>query len=370
MVAEVKLAVAGSGKTRWLGENVSPNNRNLLITFTNQNVNNIKRSVISHLGEIPENTCIMTYTRFVYYWLIRPFEPSLKVGTITGGFVSSGIDITQPAEHDRLNPGNGYYKNDNILHYLSRRSSKLFSNRLSDLYCKQSAAYKKNARNTISMFFDEIYVDEFQDFTDSDFKLLIDLAKISGTNVHYVGDYYQSLVSKSNKRKGTPYSNGRDLSAIIGQLEKNMLVVDTTTLMKSWRCSADSCSFINHKLGIPLVSADGHEGKILHVTENQEIYKVLYNPKITKLMWNAAIPGYGIFPSTNKWGYSKGDTYKDICVILTKSTDGIVLNQEFAPTTQTLHMLYVALTRANHDVYLIDSPTYHRFMHDNILQSG
>ncbi|MDN6491202.1 MAG: hypothetical protein L0K14_00755, partial [Leuconostoc sp.] len=101
MVAEVKLAVAGSGKTRWLGNSVSPSKRNLLITYTNQNVSNITKSIQLHLGIVPENTTVITYTRFVYYWLIRPYEPSIVIGDNTGQFRSDGIDISTPPVNDR-----------------------------------------------------------------------------------------------------------------------------------------------------------------------------------------------------------------------------------------------------------------------------
>lgn len=362
MVAEVKLAVAGSGKTHWLGNNVSPSKRNILITYTNQNVYNITNSIRLHLGAIPENTIIITYTRFVYYWLIRPYEPSIMIGDTTSQFKSSGIDITTPPEHDRNNPGNGYYTKDKVLHYLNQYSNKLYSNRLSELYCGQNALYKKNARNVISMFFDELYVDEFQDFTEYDYKLLIDLTKATGIKIHYVGDFYQSLVSKSNRRGGKPYSKLDNLAEMVEQLEQHKILVDTKTLRKSWRCSTASCNFVNKKLGIPIECADSHEGKLLQLSEYQSISDVLYNPEITKLMWNASTLGFNLFPSTNKWGYSKGDTYTDVCVILTSTTDCILSDQDFVLTPQILHTLYVALTRAKRNVYLIESAVYQRFV--------
>lgn len=358
MVAEIKLAVAGSGKTRWLGDNVLLEKRNLLITFTNQNVKNIKHSIQRHHGEIPENTYVMTYTRFVYYWLLRPFEPSIKVGDHVGSFRSSGIDITTPPVHDRENPGNGYYTKDKVFHYLSRWSNGLFSNRLSDLYCCQPAVYKKKARERLDKFFDAIYVDEFQDFTDADYKLLVDLAKISDTEVHYVGDFYQSLVSNSNKRRGTPYSKITELSEMIDEFREKKFEVDTQTLRRSWRCSAEVCTFVNSRLGIPIESADEHDGSIVLLSNQLEIMRTLNNTEITKLMWSSAVPGYDLFPSTNKWGYSKGDTYRDICVVLTDSTDHLLEDTELKLKPQTLHRLYVALTRAKRNVFLVKRSDY------------
>lgn len=362
MVAEVKLAVAGSGKTRWLGKSVSPSKRNLLITYTNQNVNNITKSIQLHLGIIPENTTVITYTRFVYYWLIRPYEPSIVIGDNTGQFRSDGIDISTPPVNDRTNPGNGYHRKDNVFHYLDKYSNKLYSNRLSELYCSQKAPYKKNARNAISQFFDELYVDEFQDFTDNDYKLLMDLTKTTEINIHYVGDFYQSLVSRSNKRGGTPYSKVGSLAEMVKKLENQKVPVDTKTLRKSWRCSAATCNFVNQKLGIPIECADSHEGEVLQLSEDRDISDVLYNPEITKLMWNAGTRGFNLFPSTNKWGYSKGDTYTDVCVILISSTDCILSDQKIVLKPLVLHTLYVALTRARRNVYLIDSAAYKRFV--------
>ena len=75
MVGAVKLAVAGAGKTTWLGKIIDPNKRNLLLTFTNSNVKHLIQSVKeSHNNIIPNNTKVMTYTKFVYYWIIKPNE--------------------------------------------------------------------------------------------------------------------------------------------------------------------------------------------------------------------------------------------------------------------------------------------------------
>ncbi|MFQ6975314.1 MAG: UvrD-helicase domain-containing protein [Streptococcus salivarius] len=76
MDKRIVLASAGSGKTYYIANSFSDDDRVFLITFTNQNANNIREEIKKrYLGNIPENVKISTFDSFVYNHLIRPFEP-------------------------------------------------------------------------------------------------------------------------------------------------------------------------------------------------------------------------------------------------------------------------------------------------------
>lgn len=49
-------AVAGSGKTTTLIGKIDPTKKNLIITYTSENQNHLKRKLIDKFGRIPENT--------------------------------------------------------------------------------------------------------------------------------------------------------------------------------------------------------------------------------------------------------------------------------------------------------------------------
>lgn len=337
MAAEVKLAVAGAGKTTWLGKMIDPNKKNLLITFTNLNVENLIKSVKeSHNGIIPANTEIMTYTKFVYYWIIKPNERLYlcKSGEKLKG---KGMTIDEPEESDRSKPRNGYVKDEFHRHFLDE-NSRYYVRRLSELFVKQKAAVKKAVREYIGMFVDEIYIDEFQDFINFDHKLILDISKGKNYNVTMVGDYYQ----------------------FIKYLENKKIKVDTVTLEKSWRCAPKVCSFIRANLGINIFpKLDNKKGEVNFVSNIDIALSILVNDSIVKLLYNVSSKGYNKLKNKNKWSYSKGSTFEKTCVILTENTSNLLSNRgKNKIKKETLHKLYVALTRSSSDIYLMPKNIY------------
>lgn len=57
------------------------------------------------------------------------------------------------------------------------------------------------------------------------------------------------------------------------------------------------------------------------------------------------------------WGKSKGLTYKNVCIILTKSTVEFIQGKKKVTDLKSINKFYVALTRSLGDVYLIN-PDY------------
>jgi len=68
-------AVAGSGKTTKIIESINPNNRNLIITYTENNQNNIREKLIAKFGHIPENTSVFGVFEFLYNPFCTAFMP-------------------------------------------------------------------------------------------------------------------------------------------------------------------------------------------------------------------------------------------------------------------------------------------------------
>lgn len=58
------------------------------------------------------------------------------------------------------------------------------------------------------------------------------------------------------------------------------------------------------------------------------------------------------------WGYSKGDTYKETCIVLTRNLnlDSVINRNKF----------YVALTRSKGDVYLLEKSKYDKYIKSEI----
>lgn len=168
----IMLAAAGSGKTYFIANKLDPSKRNIIITYTNQNVNNLREEITrKYNGELPKNTTVMTFSSFIYRWLLKPVEPIIKIGDNIG-FFTNGVEIHKVPEPQRINnkPNYKYFSKDDIRHYIY--FDKYYVSRMSSLFNSQSNSTKNIILKRLSQFCDYIYFDELQDFMDNDFTLL------------------------------------------------------------------------------------------------------------------------------------------------------------------------------------------------------
>ncbi|MDQ7861131.1 hypothetical protein RCO48_09045 [Peribacillus frigoritolerans] len=115
----IMLAAAGSGKTYYIANHLNPTQRNLVITYTKQNVANLKREIKNIHGEVPKNTQVLTFSSFVYRWLLKPFEPILEIGSSTV-IISTGVEINKEPEPQSIKgkANYKYFKQNDYRHYI------------------------------------------------------------------------------------------------------------------------------------------------------------------------------------------------------------------------------------------------------------
>lgn len=366
MAKRVILASAGAGKTFHICNRVEPNDRNLILAYTHENINNICRELIDAFGQIPSKTQIMTFDSFLNQHCICPYFPIITTRFKVNRFSNHGITLTAPPEKSLISngkrvPNPKYFKKDEWKHYIND-DGQLYLSRLSELVLVSSNRNNKLVARIIerlNKFFDNVLIDEFQDYRGHDFDLIIQISrKIS--NIILVGDYYQhSIIAKNNS--GKPFkSKARDVSyqEFCTLMKRYEFEVDELSLCCSRRCSLSVCEFINQKLGIPIMSADINQGFIKWADSN-EIEDLLENDSIMKLIWSES-DKYKI--NSINWSKSKGNTYKCICVILTDSLKKLN-DPDFSPLKypqSTINRLYVALTRSSGDVYLVHRKQFDR----------
>lgn len=356
------LAVAGSGKTRYIANHLNPTSKNLVITYTRQNVSNLKKEIHNIHGEIPKNTQVLTFASFVYRWLLKPFEPILIIGG-SKGLITTGVEINKEPEPQRINgePNYKYYKQNDYRHYIYNR--KYYSSRMSGLVLAQSKEVKKIILGRMLKFCDQLYIDELQDFMGKDFDLLSLIIKEKNINVFAVGDFHQHSVSKSNfstnkpfSKKGKTFISRDEYKALF----KGAVDIDESTLINSRRVPEEICSFIRNKLEIILHSSSTIKGRYELLEDDSRISEVMEDTSIIKLFYNDSRK-YNCLPTIN-WGYSKGDTYEKACIILTK-TFAALFKEDFSSThlspTQ-INPLYVAMTRVTNELYFVKENDFKR----------
>lgn len=353
------MAVAGSGKTYHICHSLNLAKKNLILAFTHENLSNIRRELCdANGGKFPELTNVMTFDSFLYSYIIEPYEPSILNHFNFPMLPINGVTFRDPPpmrikENNQWRPNPLYRKKDEIWHYITKNGYYYCAN-LAELIMEikqgKDSLIKRVAKN-VNLFYDQILVDEFQDFREYDFDLICALAK-DVQNITLIGDYYQHSVSAKNNT-GKPFViRKKDISYndFIEGL-KHLFIVDDTSMLCSRRCSEDVCNFVSSKLKISIQSQGLNKGKVYWV-EDSQIDEILSNETIKKVIYNDS--SKYIFDAVN-WSYSKGDTYNDICVILTNDFEK--LNTEDFNISKikqsTINKLYVALTRTQSNLYIM-----------------
>lgn len=360
MDKKVILAVAGAGKTYHICHNIDIRKRNLIIAFTHENIRNIKNELNNAFGCIPELTTVSTFDSFVYKNFILPYEYTIAKYFNRVNFKSNGITMADPPAKT-IKIANSTYVNNKD--YVSKKYLNHYVTKNNQYYCKtlsELALQVKNkdtnlikrAVSRLKLFYDNILVDEFQDFRNFNYELLIHLAKLF-EKVTFVGDFYQHSVSALNN-SGKPFNKNPTYDSFVDLLHNLGFEVDKTSLVRSRRCAKEVCNYVKKKLNIDIVSSEINHGNIIwadgfsnEVIRNDEIVKLVYKDS-EKCSFNAM-----------NWSYSKGCTLDSVCVILTKDFENIddssFVTEMISPST--VNKLYVAMTRSRGDLYLIKHST-------------
>lgn len=331
MDKRIILAVAGSGKTTYIVEHLNLENRFLLITYSHGNISNLKSKVIRKFGYIPKNIKIIPYFSFLYSFCYKP-----------------NFYIDLPAKGISYNPD--YFKItrlDSPEHYINK-NKRLHSNRISKFIVNHKNVNFVN--NRLEKYYDELIIDEVQDIAGSDFNLLKKIVE-SNINILFVGDFYQHTYDTS--RDGNINQNlHNDCETYKKQLKEIGLTIDTTTLSKSYRCSLNVCKFVRDNLEIYIESHNKNIGDVIFIDDIEAAKLIYKNNSIVKLFfWKH----YNYHCFSKNWGQCKGeDLYKDVCVVLNKTTYSLYKkNQLSCLAKSTKNKFYVACTRASGNLYLM-----------------
>jgi DNA helicase II / ATP-dependent DNA helicase PcrA len=329
MDKRVIFAVAGSGKTSLIIDQLSQTNRSLIITFTNNNLNNLRLGIIRKFGYFPRNILLLSYFSFLYSFCFKPF--------LLMKYRTKGINYQSNL--------NRFAKDD--ARFIDR-NRRLYSNRIAKLIDNNSI--NKEINNRISKYFDNLYIDEVQDFAGHDFNLLVSMIG-SDLNILLVGDFFQHTFDTS--RDGNVNTSLHDdFNSYMKRFQQTGILVDLKTLNKSYRCSPTVCKFITESLGISIESHRTDDTNIQFIEDQDKAFRIFRNRSIVKLFYQEHYK-YDCF--SRNWGDSKGeDKYKSVCVVLNKNTN-LLFHQnrlsELPP--QTRNKFYVACSRARNSLYLL-----------------
>lgn len=340
MGKKVILAVAGSGKTTRIVDEMGAGKRCLVLTFTEENVLNLRKKIAERHGGLPPGVLVMTYFTFLYSFCFRPIV----------GFKmkARGLSFSQPPFRDRFKQTqDGYYVDSGGRIYHCRLAKLLLVRGLINEVCDR-----------IATFFDMICVDEVQDFAGNDFNFLIELIKVR-VDMLLVGDFHQHTYDTS-RDKSVNANLHVEFEPYAKRFRDAGVEVDTESLSASFRCSPSVCDFITKRLGIPISTVSERKAAVVDVRSQDEADALWRQTDVVKLFIKEH---YKYVCSSQNWGASKGeDHYDEICVVLNRTTLEHYERDELAKLAPaTLNKLYVALSRSRGNVYLVSYVYFDRY---------
>ncbi len=344
MANRVVFAVAGSGKTSTIINQIQADSRCLINTYTDNNTRHLQKKVIAKFGNIPTGVRILSYFTFLYSFCYRPILGAIEKTP------SKGMNFTRtlPMKCARARKTERAHWWDD--------ENRLFANRLAKLILNYFS--KSEVIDRIEHFFDFVCIDEVQDFAANDFNFICSLIKAE-VEFLLVGDFFQHTFDTS--RDGSTNMNlYNDYDKYREKLKKRGFEVKTDVLTHSHRCSPSVCEFVNDNLGIQIESHRDDTVEVKLLEDKDEINAIVGDCNVVKLFYSKCRNYKGF---TDNWGNTKGlDDFQDVCVVLNPNSYEAFTNNwlsELAPTTK--NKLYVACTRAKGNLYFVTEAAIKQF---------
>lgn len=327
------LAVAGSGKTESIIRGFIPGVRTLVLTYTQNAEEDLRRRVLLRYGYMPSEIHIATYFSFLVRFCAKPLLHAVMN--------DRGITYSRPTEHSRrfrLEDEGRYFDSGRRLYHC--RLAKLLMMRCMD-----------ELRHRVERYFDRVVVDEVQDFGGYDFNFLLDLSQ-ARVAWYLVGDFYQHTFDTS-RDGSTNKQLHADFAAYQQQFVRAGFKVDTSTLRGSYRCSREVCAFIWEHLGVVIEPANSKSTQVEIVASRAAASELRRDPGVLKLFYQQ----HHLYSCHSmNWGASKGlDQCQDVCVVLNKSSWTNYQRAALATSAPgTRNKLYVASSRPHRHLYVLD----------------
>lgn len=356
MPTEVRLAVAGSGKTAEIVRKISDqpaNTASVAITYTLNGQSEIESRLPSPLTSVHET---MGWFSFLTNHIVRPYLPKVFAGVRPSGlcFVSSEKEIP------RYRKGWKHYFND---------AQQPYNLRLAILANKVMQASAGAPISRLERIYDRIYIDEFQDLGGNDLEILEALMR-SRIDVFLTGDIRQTVLTTSTTdRLHTEYRGARLVDWFRAKADAGLCEIIPNNTTTRFNQHIANVSDLVHPAELELPSTvsiqndrTGHDGVFLVDETQLFLYARKFSscPTMLRLRKSEKILPDG---EVLNFGASKGLTRDRVIIIAPGPVTKWLTNRtEFAPKSAA--GFYVAITRARYSVALVVKKATH--IHENI----
>lgn len=346
---ELIVGGAGTGKTTLLLKMVDhlfPQHTVLYLTYTEQNFNSFRSSVLKRIGYIPSNLTIMTWFSFLLVHGVRPYPAKNFTHRIDRILFKNKSEMRKGVKRGCER----YYCP------FQDKPGTILSNRLSDLADLCNQQWDNDVIERICSIFDVILVDEGQDFAGYDYDLLLGMMKACKQMV-IVGDPRQQTYRTNKEHYKVKY---HDIFSYFRSNSK--FQIDEESLSITYRCSNEIINLANQlfpKRLFPkcsIIHADQHTNRTGHVKymcEKEFLRQTNINRKqFTILRYNKRVhvpDGYRVM----NMGDSKGLTLNNVVIYPTDGMKRWIRFHDDQLSDQTRAKFYVAITRTSGDLIIV-----------------
>jgi DNA helicase-2/ATP-dependent DNA helicase PcrA len=332
------IAAAGARKTQIVvdGALSDPDRRVLVSTYTNGNLERIRRRLGAAHGGVPVNVEVMPWMTLLLREGACPYQSTV--------FGQPGLIAGVNFEHDTPR-----FAERGTRRYYLDRGGNVFGDVLSDLACLANENSGGEVIRRLEAIYDHIYIDEIQDLVGWDLEFL-DLLFASRIGVTVVGDPRQHILFTNRRLKNKKYRG----SEIVEWLGQRTAFCEVETRSESFRCNQPLCDFASGLF--PQMEAmqsaenalSGHDGIFEISAEEVDGYVDRYRPVILRHDRRARTLGHA---ATNI-GLAKGSTWNRVLIFPTRPMREYLADRD--PTKlRAPERLYVAVTRARYSAAFV-----------------
>lgn len=336
------LAAAGSRKTSFIVQDSlrRSDSRILIVTYTIENLQLIRRYFVDHIGYVPSNIKIQSWFSFLLQDAARPYRnylyPERRIETIC--FISGGISVPFIPERNVKN------------HYFFEGAN-IYTDKLSKFAVKCNYATRDNlVIRRLEAIYDCIYIDEVQDLAGYDLELL-ELLIESTIDVTVVGDSRQATYFTNYSPKFKKYK-GRNIVNIF-QEWKDLGKCIIEYRNECYRGNAAICEFADTLYpDLPKTvsmnsTVTGHDGIFIVGKKLIKKYVDKYKPVVLRERIDSNTLGF----EAMNFGLSKGQSFDRVLIFPNGPMMKFLERDCSGPLTdKTRANFYVAITRARYSV--------------------
>lgn len=317
-----------------------PARRIAIITYTLNNVDELKRRFYQLNGSIPPHVEIYSWFAFLLREGARPYQnyvySARRIETIA--FVSG-----RSAK---------FTKKKDVQRYFFSEGRAIYTDKISEFVCACNAASGNLVIERLSRIYDDIYIDEVQDLAGFDLDFVVLLLK-SPIRILLVGDHRQATYSTNVSAKNSQF-RGTHITKLFEKWRRKGLC-EVKFLAQSHRCNQLICDFADRLYPDmpPTTSLNkvitGHDGLFLVTEADVAEYVSLHSPAVLRFDKKTECAGHNAI----NFGDSKGLTFDRVLIFPHGPIAKYLATGQLSHVEKSCAKFYVAVTRARYSVAFV-----------------